>query len=179
MTRIFFDTEFTDLLPDADLISIGFVTESGDRSLYIELADWIPGKASDFVRERVVPLLDQPSEARMTTNECAVAVREWLLELGSGRELELVSDSSWDWRLLQRLLGYAIQTDNDRLPLVAGTGPVLRFRLHSTRTPDDERVFVEAANPWVAGREHHALVDAQGLRAGVLAIEARRAPHAE
>ena len=35
-TKVFFDTEFTGLQQDTDLISIGFVAEDGEE-LYIEL----------------------------------------------------------------------------------------------------------------------------------------------
>lgn len=36
---IFFDTEFTDLDRNARLISIGLVTEDGEKSFYAELSD--------------------------------------------------------------------------------------------------------------------------------------------
>lgn len=39
MHRIFFDTEFTDLIVEAKLISIGFGDEAGERTFYAELSD--------------------------------------------------------------------------------------------------------------------------------------------
>ena len=39
MPLIFFNTEFTDLGVDPRLISVGFVSEDGERSFYAELTD--------------------------------------------------------------------------------------------------------------------------------------------
>ncbi|OIQ97615.1 hypothetical protein GALL_203740 [mine drainage metagenome] len=36
--RVFFDTEFSDLVADPKLISIGLVDETGERTFYAELA---------------------------------------------------------------------------------------------------------------------------------------------
>lgn len=56
---VFFDTEFTDLSVDAQLISIGLVSEDGERMFYAELSDtYSPKDCSDFTREMVMPLLE-------------------------------------------------------------------------------------------------------------------------
>ena len=90
--RVFFDTEFTGLTDDADLISVGFVSECANKSLYIELSGWDRTKANEFVLETVVPLLERPESSKLTTPQCASTVASWLAEFG--QDVELVSDSN-------------------------------------------------------------------------------------
>ena len=57
MKLIFFDTEFTGLIIDPRLISIGLVSEDG-REFYAELSDTYQGSQCDqFVQEAVLPRL--------------------------------------------------------------------------------------------------------------------------
>jgi len=56
---IFFDTEFTELGIDPRLISIGLISEFGDRTFYAELSDTYTEKdCSEFVRLAVLPHLE-------------------------------------------------------------------------------------------------------------------------
>lgn len=58
MDRLFFDTEFTGLTPDAKLISIGLVDESGRYTFYAELTDtWKPGDVGEFAVREVILLI--------------------------------------------------------------------------------------------------------------------------
>lgn len=172
--RIFFDTEFTDLTSDAELISIGFVSEDGQAFYYAELAGWDETKVSDFTREVVLPLLDQPKQSRLTSARCAAAITHWLSQFNA--EIELVSDSEWDWRLLCRLLGERLRkTDEHTAILVSGRDGecMIHYRYFSLGNATEERLLLQTVKPLLRGREHHALVDAQALRAGVLAVENR------
>ena len=54
--KIYFDTEFTDLNKETELISIGLVDEEGN-TFYGEITDFDTNKCSDFVIGNVVPLL--------------------------------------------------------------------------------------------------------------------------
>lgn len=54
--RYWYDCEFIDDGKTIDLISIGIVAEDG-RELYLESADFDKGKASQWVRENVLPQL--------------------------------------------------------------------------------------------------------------------------
>jgi hypothetical protein len=56
---IFFDTEFTDLKKDADLISIGLVSDTG-KMFYAEFTDYSRDKCSDWVKKNVLNLLGNP-----------------------------------------------------------------------------------------------------------------------
>ncbi len=51
--RIWFDTEFIEDGKTIDLISIGMVREDG-RTYYAETDQWIPGKASQWVKDNVI-----------------------------------------------------------------------------------------------------------------------------
>ena len=53
---IFIDTEFTNLAPEAELISFAAVADDG-REFYCEIAP-TPGPTSEFVRRHVLPLLE-------------------------------------------------------------------------------------------------------------------------
>lgn len=51
--RLFFDTEFTHLGKDAELISIGLIL--GNLKLYAEITDFDESKCSDFTKDHVLP----------------------------------------------------------------------------------------------------------------------------
>ena len=66
---IFFDTEFTELGIDPRLISIGLVSEVGDRTFYAELSDtYMPADCGDFARLAMLPKLEA-GKALMTFDE--------------------------------------------------------------------------------------------------------------
>ena len=59
MIRVFFDTEFSGLIVDPKLISIGLVAEDGERLFYAELSDtWNAAECDSFVQEAVITKLE-------------------------------------------------------------------------------------------------------------------------
>ena len=64
---IFLDTEFTDFARP-DLISLALVSEDG-REFYAERTDYDPERCSEFVRETVLPLLDELAAALRAAQE--------------------------------------------------------------------------------------------------------------
>jgi hypothetical protein len=102
MKKLFLDTEFTDLRPDNQLISIALVSENG-KWFYAELTDsYERCECSDFVMNFVLPFL-KGGEYRMTENECALKMATWIEELGD--EYMIACDNiSWDLPHLHRLL---------------------------------------------------------------------------
>lgn len=63
MDRLFVGTEFTGLTPDARLISIGLVDESGKHKFYAELSDtWQPADVGEFAQRRAIPHRKYPQE---------------------------------------------------------------------------------------------------------------------
>jgi hypothetical protein len=53
MRTYFFDTEFTGLRKDTTLISIGIVSDTGDR-FYAELTDYDEGMCDEWIEKNVL-----------------------------------------------------------------------------------------------------------------------------
>jgi hypothetical protein len=100
--RLYLDTEFTDLVPHAKLISIALVDSNGE-SFYAELTDTYSLKeCSAFVKEHVLPFL-RGGSYQMTSIECSLKMGNWIED----REEECVlacDNPSWDVPYLNRLL---------------------------------------------------------------------------
>lgn len=147
---VFFDTEFTDFI-QIDLISVGLVAEDG-REFYAERNDYRQEDCSDFVREAVLPLLRRFPNARFSEAQLSFRLREWLASLGP---FTLACDSFHDRDLLIDLLG-------DMPPNFEGW---LNLNEHMSEAyRQAEAAFHSGGWPW-----HHALYDAQAMRAGWLA----------
>lgn len=99
---IFFDTEFSQLGIDPKLISIGLISENGERTFYAELSDsYTPADCAAFVHEAVLPHL-QGGDALMTMNELTLRLGNWIE--GFEQPVQLATDSlSWDWTWIQDL----------------------------------------------------------------------------
>ena len=162
--RVFYDTEFTDLKRDAELISAGFVADNG-REFYAELTDFNPEICSDFVNRVVLPLLDGDAEIRMSRPQLAEHLREWLRSIDD--HIILISDSEWDSSFIAALYR--------NLGGVGVAMPGVSFRLLEMPQDDVQRtVFAAAYKNYFKknqGRQHHALHDARALRRGVLCSE--------
>lgn len=75
--RLYLDTEFSDLVPEAKLISIAMVDENGD-GFYAELTDtYMVEDCSDFTKENVLPYL-LGSQYQMTRIECSLKLGAWI-----------------------------------------------------------------------------------------------------
>lgn len=122
---IFFDTEFTGLQKDTDLISIGLITWGGS-TFYAEFTDYRKELCDDWIKENVInKLVLSGPNPRMKPNginyhigtkaEIASALREWL-----GQFLEsvtLVSDvCHYDMTLFLDLFGGAFNAPNNVSP---------------------------------------------------------------
>ncbi len=167
LTRIFFDTEFTDLIgiaQDPALISIGLITEDGARSFYAELTDaYTIEQCSVFVRVGVLPLLDAPElslelnytaiYARMTAIQCRGLLAEWLEQAGC--HVELWSDApQFDWHFIVELFHGQAWPNNLALAprsCIPGDKALLSAR----------PIRVEEVYSRQHYRRHHALDDAK------------------
>ena len=162
--RIFYDTEFTDLSSSAELISAGFVSDLG-QTFYVELMDWNRERASDFVRETVIPRLEGKPEYIMKKSDFVIRLVSWLQS--AGPDLVLVSDSTWDIKVLQGTFAplWNIQSlvPSLRLEVLAMSSDGIR-----------RRDFAEAQLEYFLRHpmtEHHALHVAQALRLATLRRE--------
>ncbi|NYH23816.1 hypothetical protein [Paraburkholderia bryophila] len=152
---LFLDTEYTGLgQRSPQLISLGIVAEDASREFYIELADmWRTEDCSDFVRGRVLPLLEGMS---LPFLQARARLRDWFLN--APRAVQIACDSGTDFRFLLELLGSPLPanlaaTYFDLRPLI-DTG--VYDRTVSNCYQHDNRI-------------HHALVDARAYRKGWLA----------
>ncbi|MDA8254460.1 MAG: 3'-5' exoribonuclease [Betaproteobacteria bacterium] len=156
---IFFDTEFTDLVQDPFLISVGFVSEEGSE-FYGELEPkfWAPW-ANQFVQANVVPLLDQVTHRAgglppFSLGGLAMTIRKWIES--QEQEVVLVSDApSYDLPLLLNLFDEA----NEVWPC----NTQKRARYYSMDEAAAHTYYREFKR--IGLPQHHALADAKALRA--------------
>lgn len=161
LLRIFFDTEFTGLITDPKLISIGLVDETGERTFYAELSDtWQDAEVRDeFVRAAVLPQL-QGGTARMTMDELALRLENWFADFAV--PVKLATDSlSWDWPWMQEIFYDRTWPANvDGKPLLLTMNYLNHFDAFNDAI---EKAFVGGL------RRHHALDDAKAHRLGWIA----------
>jgi hypothetical protein len=163
---LFYDCEFTDLTPDSDLLSIGFVASDFSHELYIELLDAEVRLSSDFVRSEVIPLFGKHNPEVLTRAAAAVRIEEWLDDLRDGdrsRQIVALSDSAWDW---QHLIELFVTMPGEET--WARKFNVVGRYVSTAFTSGRQSVAFDAALE-VYHRQHqerhHALVDARALKA--------------
>ncbi len=164
---IFIDTEFTRLTRDAELISLGAVSEDG-RRFYCELAPVDQARCSEFVRNVVLPLLEGGAVA-CSRAEFAARLADWLRGFDNP---VLLSDSEWDIYVLR----HALTGQLDWRPGSVHIDSRVEATLLTLAPMDDQAyaVFEGTVNKYyeIDPRQHHALVDALAIRAGLLAVRA-------
>lgn len=159
--KIYFDTEFTDLIGfvhDIKLISAGFVAATGEE-FYFELKDnYTEGECSSFVCETVLPALDHKKYG-MCEAEARLRMKVWIQSFKE--PVELCSDApGYDWPLL-----YDIFNKNSGWPVNLIRKPV------SVNTYEiQQNIEIYFAYQPLAIR-HHALWDARALASAVKAYE--------
>lgn len=158
--RIFFDTEFSTLEAEITpfLISAGFVSEDGRQEFYAEIVDFPRDQCSQFVLEKVLPVLDAPESHRSTMVVFARRLADWLESFGE--PVELHSDSPRDWPIIAAVLGNLVHA----LPL---STVVTRDRTFDA-LETEYRFWQQQEN---RGKQHHALHDARCMRLMRLASE--------
>lgn len=181
--RVFYDTEFTTPGRDGDLISIGCVTENytnadGRRAhdrLYIEILDYDRSSMSSFVEQTVLPLLSLHNPERLTRDQAAVRVTQWLSDVRGGDlslEVIMLSDSNFDWQhLLDLNVPMPGETPWARQQNIVGR--LIQQELTSGRQQSafneelelywKRRRFLQASLP--CGGQHNALEDALAIKA--------------
>ena len=176
MFLVFLDTEFTDLI-HPELLSLGFVTCDG-REHYVELnLTTEVGQArkrasSDFVRHGVLDMWGLVPGAACDYREMGWRTAEWLLGLAaqSGTRVQVAFDYSTDYELME----YAI----------SDSSPELWGRVREVVTPVDVGPLTGSPDGEIAAEQcfdelrrrglsrHHALADANALRAAYIAVKA-------
>lgn len=141
-TYVFIDSEFTSL-EAPELISVGAVA-TDSTAFYAEVRGWSPERATDFVRQVVMPLLDGDA---VPMPMAAEAFSTWLDERAGRAPTTIISDSGFDRWALAELLG--------REDLPAG--------IEWKRVPISYEELDDATK-LLNLRRHHALDDARALR---------------
>jgi hypothetical protein len=174
---IFFDTEFTDFI-NTDLISIGLITEDGKHEFYCELTDYNSKACSEFVRNVVLPLLDN-SKFGMKRSEASARLFCWLEELGD--EFILCPDYIGDWDCIADLLEvFPPNIDSKPLMYHQFVNTLIIAKADELQTPDLKWFFEMAKKKCAEGfleyflrnpnpKQHHALADAKANRAAYFA----------
>ncbi len=139
---VFLDSEFTSL-QTPELISIGAVS-TDSTAFYAEVNGWSAERASEFVRQIVVPLLDGDA---VPPEMAADAFTAWLDERAGRAPTTIISDSGYDRWALTELLS------REDLP----SGVDWKCVPISYEALDD-------ATKQLSLRRHHALDDARALR---------------
>ncbi|HUX62224.1 hypothetical protein [Sulfuricella sp.] len=167
MIRVFFDTEFTDLIVDHQLIRIGLIDETGERTFYAELSDtYRLADVGDFAREAVLPQLEGGA-ALMTMDDLRERLKVWLEAFDW--PVRLATDSlSWDWPWIQEIFtDYNVNYDSpharDSWPFNLDGKPLILTQDQAFNQAV-ERAFAEGL------RRHHALDDAKANRLAWIAI---------
>lgn len=145
-TYVFIDSEFTSFQAP-QLISVGAVA-TDSTAFYAELDGWDRSRASDFVKDTVIPLLDGDA---VPVAVGAEALTEWLGERARRTPTTIISDSGFDRWALAELFG----------------GEDLPANVRWQRVPVAYESLDEAAQR-LNLRRHHALDDARALRQLVL-----------
>lgn len=158
---IFFDTEFTDLDPEAKLVSIGLVSEDG-REYYAELSDtYKPRDVGNFAIDAVIPLLEG-GDYLMTQAQVRVSLGKWIRSFA--QPVKLATDSlAWDWPWIQEIFDRDGSWPNNL------DGKPLLLTMNYLNDFDGFEIAVEEA--FATGlRRHHALDDAKANRLAWIAI---------
>ena len=142
---IFLDTEFTSF-ESPQLISIGIAASTGE-DFYAEVP-FPTTSASPFVRDVVIPLLNNDPQAYCPFEELHVRVRNWLTVVTTGVGIVLCFDSHYDESLFRSIFdgyppGFLRFRNVDR-----NINELLRHEFHTKNSLP----------------EHHALNDAQAMR---------------
>lgn len=77
--RFFIDTEFIERGPQhpVTLISLGIVTETC-QSFYVVSSEFREEDCSDWVKQNVLPALENSSQTRLSRRQIAILVRSWV-----------------------------------------------------------------------------------------------------
>jgi hypothetical protein len=174
MSFVFLDTEFTDLI-HPELLSLGLVTLDGhehyvELDLTIEVGQTRKQASSDFVQHGVLDMWGLIPGSACTELEMGRRTGEWLLKLAteSGARVEVGFDYSTDYELMERVIRDSGLWERVREVVTpVDVGPL-------TGSPEGEiaadECFHELHRRGLA--RHHALADANALRAAYIAVKA-------
>lgn len=145
--RYWFDTEFIEDGTTIDLISIGIVAEDG-RELYLESSECNLNRASDWVKENVIPHLTANVWDRVAM---ATDIRNFMDPDRYGKPEVWAYYADYDWVALCQLFGTMMDLPKG-WPMYCRDVKQLCDDLGNPKLPEQ------------TSTEHHALADARWTR---------------
>lgn len=171
--KIFFDTEFTGLQKDTDLISIGLVSED-DKEFYAVFTDYDITKARskenmDWLQENVIANLDIEVEEGVYHKGTRFEIRDQLIDwLSQFNDVQFVSDvCHYDFVLLIDLFGSAFALPENVCAYCHDINQDIADDLWiSDREAFDvnREDYLKANHLIVEGNKHNSLYDARVIR---------------
>ena len=175
--KVYFDTEFTGLQKDTDLISIGFVSENG-KTFYAEFTDYDESKCDDWIQKNVIDNLILKNHMYVSNerdlriiadkNHVKDVLIGWFKSFGE--DIQLVSDvCHYDMVLLIDLFGTAFDLpSNVSASCYDINQDIARYYKISQKEAFDksreEILWSKYKEDAVRGDKHNALYDAKVIR---------------
>ena len=152
--RVYLDTEFAQFM-QPHLISLGLAAED-DREFYAVMNNFPRQQCSEFVREVVLPIIEDWPGVALDRREMREALNQWLHL--SSEPTEIVCDFATDAELLIDLIGG--ETEHVLRNFNISCVTVLLVGEYEQLAAAVDRYFTEPRQ-WP---RHHALEDARALR---------------
>ena len=176
--NLYFDTEFTGLHKETTLISIGIISEEGDK-FYAELTDYSRDQVDTWINENVIANLVLSGKVKTndnilyknkeTSDKYSISCRgdihyvsdelkRWIEQFD---KIEMWSDClAYDWVLFNHLFGHAFN-----LPKNIYYIPFDICTLFKIKGIDPDISREEFINNSVKGKKHNSLYDAKVIKA--------------
>ena len=176
--KVYFDTEFTGLQKDTDLISIGFVSENG-KTFYAEFTDYDESKCDVWIQKNVIDNLILKNHLYVSNerdlriiadkNHVKDVLIEWFKSFGE--DIQLVSDvCHYDMVLLIDIFGGAFDLPEFISPVCIDINQIIASKLNIT----DKEAFNLSREKLVekysddsklpSGDKHNSLFDAKVIK---------------
>lgn len=175
--NIYFDTEFTGLYKDTDLISIGLISDDG-KEFYAEFTDFRTDRIDDWIEENILSntvrygklseidvVLDETNYYEGTKEEIKEQLWKWLSQFD---EVQLISDvCHYDMVLLIDIFGTAFDLPTNVTPSCHDINQDIAIFEHTTECEAFNRSreeFLSDYNIEISGAKHNALYDAKVIK---------------
>lgn len=155
--KIFFDTEFTGLYQNTNLISIGITAENG-QEFYAEIEDFDKKYISQWIKENVISNLTGKNVIKK--NELKDKLTRWLSQFD---EVEVWSDClAYDWVLFCQIWGGAKHVPSNVYYIPFDICTLMKAK---GVDPDISREEFAGKEQFNFSRKHNAMHDARVVKA--------------
>lgn len=185
--RLFFDTEFTGLFKDTSLISIGIVSERGDK-FYAEFTDYDKSQVTPWIKENVIDnlfIINDPKKSmytesiidgdkksiymggdRVSVFEKLVEWLEYLKPYMVSDTFQFVSDvAHYDFVLLIDLFGNAFELSKYNIsPVCIDINHMIAKLLKIGEAKAFDVCREDLLDSHISGSKHNSLYDAEVIK---------------